>query len=169
MAVNLHHTRNQTKLTFDRLVGNYGVPSRSAMDELLDQVPAHFEAAKIHVAGLVVASYCGEDFSHHLASSSLGTWLKEQKIPAVYGIDTRALTKRIRDQGSMLGRLSVERAVTNGVNTNAGSSQPTPHSFKDNFSRLEWADPNTRNLVADGTIMLQSVKKASSNFYSVML
>ena len=158
MAVNLHHTQHQMKLTLNRLAGNYGVPSRSTLDKLLEGVPAHFEAARVHVAGLVVASYCGEDYSHYLASSSLGTWLKEQKIPAVYGIDTRAFTKRIRENGSMLGRLSVERAMTNGVNTNAGSDQPTPHNLKDDFDRLEWVDPNTRNLVADGMAMLQSVE-----------
>ena len=75
------------------LVGNYGVPARDTMDDLLGDLPAHFEASQIHVSGLVVASYSGEDYSHHLATSSLGTWLKEESIPAMYGVDTRALTK----------------------------------------------------------------------------
>ena len=132
------------------LAGNYGVPSRTTMDDLLNDIPAHFEAATIHVAGLVVASYCGEDYSHHLASSSLGTWLKEQKVPAVYGIDTRALTKRIREEGSMLGRLSVECIMSNGVATSTESNQPVPHGLQIHFDRLDWVDPNTRNLVADG-------------------
>src|SRR6201992_883181 len=87
------------------LVGNYGVPNRTQADELLRDISAHFESRQIHIAGLVVASYCGEEYSHHLASSSLGTWLKEQDIPAIYGVDTRLLTKRIREEGSMLGRL----------------------------------------------------------------
>ncbi|RAL63977.1 hypothetical protein DID88_003165 [Monilinia fructigena] len=78
--------------------GNYGVPSRETMDELLKDLPAHFEASEIHIAGLICASYAGEEFSHFLATSSLGTWLKEQGVPAIYGVDTRALTKRIREE-----------------------------------------------------------------------
>ena len=49
------------------LVGNYGVPSRLEMDGAIAEMPAYFEASQIHVAGLVVASYSGEDFSHFLA------------------------------------------------------------------------------------------------------
>ena len=131
------------------LVGNYGVPARKAMDELLEDVPANFESAEIHIAGLVVASYCGEDYSHHLASSSLGAWLKEQRIPALYGIDTRALTKKIRKQGSMLARLSLEQVMTNGIATAAKSRGESTHGHK-NFVRVDWIDPNKRNLVADG-------------------
>ena len=87
------------------LVGNYGVPSRTVMDEVLQDFPKYFESSEIHVAGLVTASYSGEDYSHYLAQSSLGTWLKENGVPAMCGVDTRALTKRIRQHGSMLGRL----------------------------------------------------------------
>lgn len=90
------------------LVGNYGVPSREDRDAVLQDIPAHFEAAEIHIAGLVVASYAGEEYSHYLAKSSLGSWLKEQNVPAVCGVDTRALTKRIRENGSMLGRLLMQ-------------------------------------------------------------
>lgn len=131
------------------LVGNYGVPSRDTMDGILGDLPAHFEANQIHVSGLVVASYSGEDYSHHLATSSLGTWLKEQGIPAMYGVDTRALTKRIREQGSMLGKMLIEAEnQSNGmVNGHVGQHEyPTAPLFED----VEWEDPNTRNLVADG-------------------
>lgn len=131
------------------LVGNYGVPSRDTRDEILSDLPAHFEANQIHISGLVVASYSGEDYSHHLATSSLGTWLKEQGIPAMYGVDTRALTKRIRDGGSMLGKMMVKAEnQTNGmVNGHIGQNEyVTAPSFED----VEWDDPNTRNLVAEG-------------------
>jgi len=112
------------------LVGNYGVPSREDRDAILGDLPAHFEAAEIHIAGLIVASYSGEDYSHYLAESSLGTWLKEQNVPAVYGVDTRALTKRIREQGSMLGRLLMQTgtrkmAVSNGTATPTGMMTPS--------------------------------------------
>lgn len=93
------------------LVGNYGVPSREDRDALLGDLPAHFESSEIHIAGLVVASYSGEDYSHYLAKSSLGAWLKEENVPAICGVDTRALTKRIRQEGSMLGRLLMQKGT----------------------------------------------------------
>lgn len=131
------------------LVGNYGVPSRETMEKTLGDLPAHFEASQIHVSGLVVASYSGEDYSHYLATSSLGTWLKEQGVPAMYGVDTRALTKRIREEGSMLGKLLIEakdqsKCMVNGHNGQNEDAKAL--SFED----IEWDDPNTKNLVADG-------------------
>ncbi|KNZ60769.1 hypothetical protein VP01_1503g8 [Puccinia sorghi] len=70
-------------------------------NEPLMRALGKFESSQIHVAALVVGSYSGdrEDFSHHLANSSLGKWVKEQGIPALYGVDTRALTKKIRETG----------------------------------------------------------------------
>ncbi len=76
------------------LVGNYGVPSRDA-----------FESKKIQVAGLVVSEY-SETYSHHAAKQSLGDWLKKSGISAIQGVDTRALTKKLREHGVMLGHLS---------------------------------------------------------------
>ena len=136
-------------------IGNYGVPSRETRDNLLKDLPANFEAAEIHVSALVVASYCGENYSHHLAASSLGTWLKEQNVPAMYGVDTRALTKRIRDHGSMLGRLSIEtnlspkQRIANGNGVNGfHESEPEP-----SFEPIDWVDPNMQNLVPDGELI----------------
>lgn len=145
------------------LIGNYGVPDRKDLDALLKDLPAHFEANQIHIAGLVVASYCGEDYSHHLATSSLGTWLKEQGVPAIYGVDTRALTKKIRQKGSMLGRLRLEipdrpNGITDAVKsfltapvngTGGGSGYNTPIS-KVEYEEVAWSDPNAKNLVAEG-------------------
>ena len=136
------------------LVGNYGVPSREDMDALLEEIPAHFESAEIHIAGLIVASYAGEDYSHHLATSSLGTWLKEQRVPALYGVDTRAMTKKIRQQGSMLGRLLIESRCPDGLVSANRSVANYPlcdrTSWRNDFEMAEWADPNINNLVADG-------------------
>lgn len=134
------------------LVGNYGVPSRDTIDELLGDLPAHFESSRIHIAGLVTASYCGEDYSHFLASSSLGTWLKDQGIPAMYGVDTRALTKRLRENGSMLGRMRLEtqgsaNGVANGTTNGLAHSRPS----LDHFEAIDWVNPNEQNLVAQGT------------------
>ena len=135
------------------LVGNYGVPSREAFDELLGDLPAHFESSQIHIAGLVTATYAGEDFSHFLATSSLGTWLKEQGIPAMYGVDTRALTKRIREEGSMLGRMLLQKQdLVNGVNGNAENELPGMLSddWRSSFESVDWVNPNEKNLVAEG-------------------
>jgi carbamoyl-phosphate synthase / aspartate carbamoyltransferase len=123
--------RGQILVVTFPLVGNYGVPPRDEMDALLKDLPAHFEAAEIHIAGLIVATYAGEEYSHYLASSSLGQWLKEQDVPAICDVDTRALTKRIREKGSMLGRLlmqngtdHVPEAVPTGAITPNGTMTP---------------------------------------------
>ncbi|BEI82121.1 hypothetical protein CcaverHIS002_0212810 [Cutaneotrichosporon cavernicola] len=95
------------------LVGNYGVPERpeemkaefdKATNAVLDSIPIEFESRRIHVAALIVANY-HPSYSHHLASSSLGQWLKEQGVPAMWGVDTRMLTKRLREGGVLLGRV----------------------------------------------------------------
>ncbi|OTA94475.1 hypothetical protein M434DRAFT_394747 [Hypoxylon sp. CO27-5] len=149
------------------LVGNYGVPSRDTMDELLRDRPAYFESSQIHIAGLVVSSYAGEEFSHYLATSSLGTWLKEQGVPAMYGVDTRDLTERIREEGSMLGRMLLQKpgltnGVTNGVNGVA--SNHINHDEKPQFESIDWVNPNTKNLVAEVSIKEpQLYKPPSSN------
>ena len=92
------------------LVGNYGVPSRDRRDSILDSLPAYFESSQIQISGLVIASYAGEEYSHYLADTSLGNWLGQHSVPAMYGVDTRALTKKIREQGSMLGKLRPNRS-----------------------------------------------------------
>lgn len=122
------------------LVGNYGVPDRKERDPLLKDLPAYFESDEAHIAGLVVLSYSGENWSNHLANSSLGDWLKEQGIPAMYGVDTRELTKIIRQEGSMLGRMLLE-AQTNGDAVASGSVV---------YEEIPWVNPNEKNLVAEG-------------------
>lgn len=79
------------------LAGNYGVPSE---DLLPCGISAKLESDRIHAAGLVVFDYC-EDYSNWQAVKSLGQWLQEQKVPAIYGVDTRELTRILRDNGSM--------------------------------------------------------------------
>lgn len=148
------------------LIGNYGVPRRETMDNLLPSLPAHFESSEIHVAGLVVASYSGEDFSHHLASSSLGAWLKEQGVPAMYGVDTRALTKLIREDGSTLGRMLLsqtenQKKIPNGYSRLPQARIPLDGDEEAQYEDVAWFDPNTENLVAAGETALYV--KYSSN------
>lgn len=127
------------------------------MDPMLKSLPEHFEAQTVHVAGLIVASYSGEDYSHFLATSSLSTWLKEQSVPAIYGVDTRALTKKIRTQGSMLGRLLLPQNandIGNKIVDNITSSVKSRKSggWRQCFEAVDWVDPNKKNLVAEGML-----------------
>ncbi|KAJ5083347.1 Carbamoyl-phosphate synthase large subunit [Penicillium angulare] len=140
--------RGQILVVTFPLVGNYGVPSREEMDEVLQSLPKYFESNQIHVAALVVAAYAGEDYSHFLAKSSLGEWLKEQGVPAIHGVDTRALTKRIRQKGSMLGRLLLQKS--GDANSVVAASEVA--NWKSHFEEIEWVDPNTKNLVAEVSI-----------------
>ena len=168
------------------LVGNYGVPERPPVAEsaipaagdahnvlppthLLDSLPLEFESSHIHIAALVVANY-HPSFSHHLASSSLGQWLKEQGIPAIWGVDTRMLTKRIREGGVLLGRVlsrqvsaaaehketqtRVLGGVNNLLNSLSGSSilgsnnDDVVANWRDEYHLVPFHDPNDDNLVA---------------------
>ena len=132
------------------LVGNYGVPSRETMDEFLRDLPAHFESSQIHIAGLITASYSGEDYSHYLATSSLGTWLKEQGVPAMYGVDTRALTKHIREKGSLLGRMLLQKPNAASGQLTGNATPQAMKEWKDSFETVDWVNPNEKNLVAEG-------------------
>ena len=90
------------------LVGNYGIPDDS-LDEL--GLPKYFESDRIHVEGLIVQNY-SEENSHYQSTRTLEQWLISQNIPALTGIDTRALTQKIRDKGVMLGKVVFEEDVS---------------------------------------------------------
>ena len=87
-------------LTFP-LIGNYGVPSDQKDDLGLS---LYFESANIHISALIVSEY-SSDSAHWNLDQSLGAWLKKAGVPAIYGVDTRALTKHIRERGAMLGKI----------------------------------------------------------------
>jgi carbamoyl-phosphate synthase small subunit len=82
------------------LVGNYGVPDESIQENLF----RHFESDRLHISGLIVSDYSVE-YSHWNAKRSLGDWLKQHDIPGIHGIDTRHLTKILREKGTMLGKV----------------------------------------------------------------
>lgn len=94
------------------LVGNYGVGGTCKDD---DGVEKRFESGKIQIKGLVVSEY-SENFNHWDAHKSLGAWLKENEIPAITGIDTRALTQKIREHGTILGKIVIESKDTEFYN-----------------------------------------------------
>jgi carbamoyl-phosphate synthase small subunit len=97
------------------LVGNYGVPAYRE-DEL--GLPVGFESTRIQVTGLVVSEHSLR-CSHHDAARSLDDWLREAGVPAISGVDTRALTKRLREKGTMLGKLETDGQETAFFDPNA--------------------------------------------------
>ena len=123
------------------LVGNYGIP-----EEQLDAegLCTRFESERIHVRGLVISDY-SEKYSHWDAAKSLDQWLKEQRIPGICGIDTRALVQLLRDEGAKLGAI-----VPEGF--------PVPTTF---------ADPNLENQVA--LVSCREVKRYGSGKKRVVL
>ena len=104
----------QILVTTFPLIGNYGVPDtrgeRSGVsgernDDVAD-LPKYLESEKIHAKALIVADY-SETYSHWNAKESLAVWLKREQIPAITGIDTRRLTKVLREHGVMMGRVEI--------------------------------------------------------------
>lgn len=93
----------QILVTTYPILGNYGVPPRRNVND----VSQFYESESIHAKAIIAQDYSWEH-SHWQADRSLSQWLEEEKIPGVYGIDTRALTKHLREKGSMLGKIIVE-------------------------------------------------------------
>lgn len=110
----------QILVTTYPILGNYGVAPRRQKDS----VSQYYESDHIHCRAIVCQDY-SFDHSHWQADRSLADWLKEEKIPGIYGIDTRALTKHLREKGSMLGKITIEGC-----------------------DDVDFYDPNLENLVA---------------------
>ena len=118
------------------LIGNYGVGLRE-----------DFESGSIKVSGLIVSDY-SKEYSHWSAKKSLSDWLKENNVPELTGIDTRQLTKKLREKGVMLGKIVV----------------------KEKDVKLE--DPNKRDLVSEvttGTIKEYRAETGSKEALKILL
>ena len=115
----------QILVTTFPLIGNYGVPDTGCG---ADGLPLFMESDRIHAKALVVADY-SETFSHWNAKESLASWLKREKVPAVTGIDTRRLTKLLREHGVMMGRIVVEGA----------EAKPQPTEQED-YGSVNWVE-----------------------------
>jgi carbamoyl-phosphate synthase small subunit len=85
------------------LIGNYGVPYMVRDNGLAE----NFESDSLQVTGLVISDYSFR-YSHWNAEKSLSDWMCEQKVPGIFGVDTRMLTKMIREKGAMLGKIMVD-------------------------------------------------------------
>ena len=106
------------------LIGNYGVPGNETDKYGL---PKYFESDKIQIQGLVISDY-SFNYSHWNAKKSLADWLKEHNIPGIFDIDTRELTKKLREKGTMLGKIII------------------------NNEDIEFYDPNKVDVVKEVTI-----------------
>ncbi|CAF9908704.1 MAG: Multifunctional pyrimidine synthesis protein CAD [Gomphillus americanus] len=95
--------RGQILVFTQPLIGNYGVPS-SARDE--HGLLRYFESPNIQACGVVVADVA-EQYSHWTAVESLGEWCAREGVPAISGVDTRAIVTFLREQGSSLARITV--------------------------------------------------------------
>jgi carbamoyl-phosphate synthase small subunit len=121
------------------LVGNYGVPGNEQEDNLLK----YFESDRLHISGLIISDYSFE-YHHWNAKMSLGEWLKNSNVPGIYGIDTRELTKRLREKGTMLGKIIFDN--------------------KD----IDWYDPNKDNLV-DKVSVKEKIVYGSGKYRIVLI
>ncbi len=120
------------------LIGNYGVPPMIIENNLLK----YYESEKIHIAGLVISEYSYES-SHWNAWRKLSDWLIENQVPAIGGIDTRQLTKHLRNSGTMPGKIL----------------------FPD--TEIPFTDPNSRNLVEE--VSTKTVTTYGSGKYKIAL
>ena len=105
-------------LTFP-LVGNYGVPPFTFT---ADGLPTFMESDHLHASAVIVSDY-SEQYSHWNAHESLADWLKREHVPGITGIDTRELTKVLREHGVMMGQIifddepnNIPQAQYEGVN-----------------------------------------------------
>lgn len=126
------------------LIGNYGVPP----DEVEHQMLRYFESEKIHITALIVADYSFE-CSHWNAAKSLSEWLIEHEIPALYDVDTRALTKHLREKGAMLGKILIGNSIDfydpNTENTVARVSTKTRIEYGTGDHRVMLVDCGVKN------------------------
>jgi carbamoyl-phosphate synthase small subunit len=88
------------------LIGNYGVPHILIKNNMQE----FFESEKVHISGLIISDY-SFSYSHWNAEKSLSDWLTEHHIPGIFGIDTRKLTKIIREKGAMLGKIIIHEDI----------------------------------------------------------
>jgi carbamoyl-phosphate synthase small subunit len=123
------------------LIGNYGVPAQDDIER--------FESGRIQVAGVVVA-FAHDDASHAQAARSLKDWLASEQVPGIEGIDTRHLTIKLREKGTMLGRIVPDEDP--GLQPQIPQMQSETESVKSAKSAAkvqEMFDPNRVNIVAE--------------------
>jgi carbamoyl-phosphate synthase small subunit len=122
------------------LVGNYGVPSKEEKDEF--GLPKYFESDQIQIKGLLIHNLAALA-SHWSCIQTLDQWLYEEKIPGIYAIDTRTITKLLRTNGVMKGAMIVERPSISSSTVNSSSAhQDTITKIYENVKRHNYGAQN---------------------------
>lgn len=119
------------------LIGNYGVPAEHRENDLLQ----YFESDRVQITALVISDYSFA-FSHWNAEKSLSDWLREHNVPGIHGVDTRKLTRMIREKGAMLGKIIVD-------------------------GDIDFYDPNKDNLVSQ--VSARDIKSYGNGKYRILL
>jgi carbamoyl-phosphate synthase small subunit len=126
------------------MIGNYGVP----FDQKENGIHKYYESHKLHISGLIISDYSFE-FSHWNAQKSLSDWLKEYEVPGLFDIDTRALTKILREKGSMLGKIEFDEEIDfydpNKENLVARASFNEREEYGDGKHRVVLVDCGVKN------------------------
>lgn len=112
------------------LIGNYGIPAFEVNE---DGIPLNFESGRIQVKAIIVSEHCIMH-NHWNSNESLEDWLKKNEVPALSGIDTRALAVKIREKGAMLGKITAD-------------------------ADIPFEDPNKKNLVGEVSIKEKVIYK----------
>ena len=123
------------------LIGNYGVP-----DKKIDQygIPKHFESDSIKLKGIIINEYC-KNPSHYESVMTLEDWLIEEDIPGIQWIDTRMLTQKIVEKGSLLGIIQVFDV----------GQKPNIEQLKEEVKNIE--DPSNKEIVK--SVSTEKIKK----------
>ncbi|CAJ0927167.1 unnamed protein product [Ranitomeya imitator] len=143
--------RGQILTLTNPIIGNGGAPDTKAVDSY--GLMKYIESENIQASGLLVLDYSNE-YSHWGAVKSLSEWLQEEKVPALCGIDTRMLAKKIRDKRTLLERRNEWRLQhqMQGTALNCSAVSCTGYVLgKIEFEGkpVEFTDPNKRNLIAE--------------------
>ena len=101
------------------LVGNYGVPPFTVEK---NGIATFMESDKIYASAIIVSDYSAE-YSHWNACESLGDWLKREQVPGITGIDTRQLTKVLREHGVMMGQIIFDDSSVGCCDTATGTTE----------------------------------------------
>ncbi|MGE5810949.1 MAG: glutamine-hydrolyzing carbamoyl-phosphate synthase small subunit [Ignavibacteria bacterium] len=138
--------RGQILISTYPLVGNYGVPGYEKENGMYK----YFESDAIHCRGLIITDY-SEEYSHWSAEKSLDSWMKEFKIPGIYGVDTRMLTRKLRESGTMLGKIVFDEKEEipfediNKLDLVHEVSVKEPVEYKKNKKKVVLVDCGTKN------------------------
>ncbi len=116
------------------LIGNYGIPE--IPKELTEPIPRGFESSKVHASAVIVTIDSEEAF-HWTSLQSLDSWLKEQQVPGIVGLDTRHLVHIVRNSKKLLGKIDMEGAQGHRSFGNIDAAK-----------KGEFFDPSEHNIVS---------------------